>query len=97
MPKLTPATVEKYRPHKTRREIPDNGSGLYLIVQPGGGKSWAMRFRSPHGRQQKLTLGPLDLSGRKVQDAPVIGQPLDLLAARRLAADVNTKCQLEPV
>jgi integrase len=91
MPKLTPVAVIKIKGGKTRREIPDNGSGLYLIVQPSGAKSWAMRFRSPHGRQQKLTLGPLDLSGRKVQDAPVIGQPLDLLAARRLAADVNTK------
>src|SRR5215469_16069153 len=91
MPKLTPVAVLKIRPHKMRREIPDNGSGLYLIIQPSGAKSWAMRFRSPHGRQQKLTLGPLDLSGRKAQDAPVIGQPLDLLAARRLAADVATK------
>ena len=91
MSKLTPAAVLKLKPHKMRREIPDNGSGLYLIVQPSGAKSWAMRFRSPHGRQQKLTLGPLDLSGRKIADAPVIGQPLDLLAARRLAADVATK------
>src|SRR5262249_6192998 len=91
MPKLTPAAVLKIKPHKTRREIPDNGSGLYLVVQTSGAKSWAMRFRSPHGRQQKLTLGPLDLSDRQSDDMPVIGQPLDLLAARRLAADVNTK------
>ena len=38
-----------------------------------------------------MTLGPLDLSGRKIADAPVIGPPLDLLAARRLAADVDAK------
>jgi integrase len=91
MPKLTPAAVLKLKPHDTRREIPDNGSGLYLVVQPSGAKSWAMRFRNPHGRQKKLTLGPLDLSGRRIADVPVIGQPLDLLAARRLAAHVNTQ------
>jgi integrase len=91
MPKLTPAAVLKLKPRPTRREIPDNGSGLYLIIQPSGAKSWAMRFRSPHGRQQKLTLGPLDLSGRKLSGAPVIGQPLDLVTARLLAADINTK------
>src|SRR6516164_3126885 len=91
MPKLTPAAVLKLKPRPTRREIPDNGSGLYLIIQPSGAKSWAMRFCSPHGRQQKLTLGALDLSGRKPADVPVIGQPLDLVTARLLAADINTK------
>jgi integrase len=91
MSKLTQASVLKAKPRPTRREIPDNGSGLYLVVQPSGAKSWAMRFRSPHGRQQKLTLGPLDLSGRKLADVPVIGQPLDLVAARLLAADINTQ------
>jgi integrase len=91
MSKLTPAAVLKLKPRASRREIPDNGSGLYLVVQPSGAKSWAMRFRSPHGRQQKLTLGPLDLSGRKVADVPVIGQPLDLVTARVLAAEVNSK------
>ena len=73
MPKLTPAAVLKIKPHKARREIPDNGSGLYLVVQTSGAKSWAMRFRNPHGKQKKLTLGPLDLSGRKFDDVPVIG------------------------
>jgi integrase len=92
MPKLTPAAVLKSKPTKARREIPDTGSGLYLIIQTSGTKSWAMRFRNPHGKRKKLTLGPLDLSGRKVtDDVPAIGQPLDLLAARRLAAHVNTQ------
>jgi integrase len=93
MPKLTSATVEKYKASKhKRREIPDaNSPGLYLIIQSSGTKSFALRFRNPHGRHKKLTLGPLDLSGRKIEDAPVIGQPLDLLAARRLAAHVHTQ------
>ena len=90
MPKLTPASVEKHKPHKNRREIPDAASpGLYLIVQPSGSKSFAMRFRNPNGRHVKLTLGPLDLSGNEAPDAPVIGQPLSLVSARRLASEMN--------
>jgi hypothetical protein len=30
----------------TRTELPDRGcKGLYLVVQPGGAKSWAVRYR----------------------------------------------------
>jgi integrase len=40
-----------------RREVPDGIiSGLYLVVQPSGAKSWALRYRH-HGRPRKLTLG----------------------------------------
>jgi Arm DNA-binding domain len=48
MPKiLTDAAVRKYRGGKTRREIRDCGAqGLFLIVQPSGAKSWALRYRS---------------------------------------------------
>ena len=90
MPKLTAASVEKCRPAKDRREIPDAGSpGLYLIVQASGRKSWALRFRKPGGRSAKLTLGPVDLSGKEAADEPVIGAPLTLASARRLAAEVH--------
>ena len=90
MPKLTAASVEKYRPAKDRREIADSGSpGLYLIVQSSGRKSWALRFRKPGGRSAKLTLGPVDLSGKEATDEPVIGAPLTLASARRLAAEVH--------
>jgi hypothetical protein len=33
---------------------------LYLIIQPTGFKSWALRFRRPSGKTAKLTLGPAD-------------------------------------
>ena len=90
MSRLTNATVRNLKASRKRREIPDAGSpGLYLLIQKSGTKSWAMRYRSPHGRATKLTLGPLDLSGRQADEAPVIGQPLTLVAARRLAAEVN--------
>src|SRR5262249_36885474 len=91
MPKLTPASVEKFKPHKTRREIPDAASpGLYLFVQPKtGNKSFHMRFRNPHGRHANLTLGPLDLNGKEAAGDPVIGQPLTLVSARRLASEIH--------
>jgi integrase len=91
MPKLTPASVEKHKPNKhQRREIPDAACpGLYLIIQTSGSKSFAMRFRGPTGRHQKLTLGRLDLTGHEAPDDPILGAPLTLLSARRLASEIN--------
>jgi integrase len=89
MPKiLTDAAVRKYRGGKTRREIRDGGvQGLFLIVQPSGAKSWALRYRRPDGRPTKLTLGPVDFSGKEPGGEPVIGTPLSLASARALAAE----------
>jgi len=56
---LTQAAVEKLKPSAVRREIPDGG-GLFLLIQPSGAKSWAVRYRRD-GRPRKLTLGPVDL------------------------------------
>jgi integrase len=89
MPKiLTDAAVRKYRGGKTRREIRDGGAqGLFLIVQPSGAKSWALRYRRPDGRPSKLTLGPVDFSGKEPGGEPVFGTPLSLASARALAAE----------
>ena len=85
---MTTAGIKSLRPGAERREIRDGGAvGLYLIVQPSGHKSFAMRFRSPDGRPTKLVLGPVNFSD-EADGEPVIGQPLTLAAARRLAADV---------
>src|SRR5262245_25578503 len=71
-PKLTAKTIEKLKPGPQRREISDGGSGLWLVLQPSGVKSWAVRYRYA-GRPTKLTLG---------------GWPaLTLAAARKGAAD----------
>jgi integrase len=94
MPKvLTAAAVVKYRPAGNRpREIPDGGSpSLRLIVHPSGSKAWIMRFRRPSGMTAKLTLGPVDLSGSENPADPVLGMPLTLAAARRLAAEVHRR------
>jgi integrase len=55
--KLTPISVEKARSNPTKRiEIPDAGKpGLYLVIQPSGAKSWAVRYRV-NGKPGKLTL-----------------------------------------
>lgn len=56
---LTARSVELVKPHPDkRREVPDAAlPGLYLVVQPAGGKSWAVRYRAA-GKPRKLTLGP---------------------------------------
>jgi integrase len=73
MPKLTAITVEKFKPRAARREVPDRAcAGLYLVVQPSGAKSWAVRYRRG-GKTRKLTLGNVEA--------------LPLAAARRAAAD----------
>jgi integrase len=71
--KLTARKVEQARanPHK-RREIPDGGKpGLYLVIQPSGRKSWAVRYRV-NGQPRKLTLDgfpALATARRLAQDA----------------------------
>lgn len=60
---LTTKAVEALKAAETRREIPDPAlSGLYLIVQPSGAKSWALRYRFA-GKPKKLTLGKWPLMG----------------------------------
>jgi integrase len=56
MPKLTALTVENFKPQSERKEIPDAGcTGLYLVVQPSGSRSYAVRYRYG-GKPKKLTL-----------------------------------------
>ena len=55
---LTPKSIEAAKPDPDkRREVPDPAlSGLYLVIQPGGAKSWALRYRFVR-KPAKLTLG----------------------------------------
>ncbi len=53
---LTDIAIGKLKPGPMRREIPDPGArGLYIIVQPSGAKSFAVRYRFG-GKPRKLTL-----------------------------------------
>jgi integrase len=56
---LNTKLVETAKPDPGRRiEIADGAlAGLYLVVQPTGAKSWAVRYRHD-GKPTKLTLGP---------------------------------------
>jgi hypothetical protein len=55
---LTAKQVENAKPRAVRVELPDAGcSGLYLIIQPSGARSWAVRYRFA-GKPRKLTLEP---------------------------------------
>src|SRR5437868_385168 len=72
MPKaLTAKSVEQVKPDPSKRlEVPDGLlTGLYLVVQPSGAKSWAVRYRHA-GKTTKLTLGSfpvLDLGEAREQ------------------------------
>lgn len=60
---FTTKTVEAVKPTETRTEIPDPAlTGLYLVVQPSGAKSWALRYRYG-GKPKKLTLGKWPIMG----------------------------------
>jgi integrase len=55
---LTVKGIESQKPGSARREVPDGLlAGLYLVVQPSGARSWAVRYRAA-GVPRKLTLGP---------------------------------------
>ena len=55
--KLTALSVENTQPRPVRAEVPDGGCpGLFLVVQPSGVKSFALRYRFT-GEPRKLTLG----------------------------------------
>jgi Arm domain-containing DNA-binding protein len=83
---LTPISVRNRKPGASRQEVPDPGcKGLYLVVQPTGVKSWAIRYRFA-GKPQKLTLGPVYL-GDDEPEEPAIDQALTLAGARKLAGE----------
>jgi hypothetical protein len=94
MTKLTALAVAKARPGSTRREIHDRGCpGLFLVIQPTGHRSWAVRYRY-RGLPRKLTLGPA-LVGDQAEPkrAPEIDTPLSLSAARVLCTEALRKAK----
>jgi integrase len=53
--RLTAKFIENAKPGSARQEIPD-GTGLYLLLQPSGRRSWAVRYRV-NGKTVKHTIG----------------------------------------
>ena len=59
---LTQIRIEKFKAPNKRKEVPDAAfSGLYLILQPSGKKSFAYRYRYL-GKTRKLTLGKFPIT-----------------------------------
>lgn len=88
---LTVAAIEKFTPRKNgRREIKDHARGLLLIIQPrpSGARSWAFRARGPSGAPRMMTIGSVDLSGRKPRPDPRLGDALTIEEARVLAGNL---------
>jgi site-specific recombinase XerC len=70
---LTAKAVEKMKGGLARREVPDGVvPGLYLIVQPSGRKSWAVRGRL-HGKPLKYTLNAFELAKARTEAKAAIG------------------------
>ena len=71
---LTDLSIKKQPLPERRREVPDGKiTGLYLVLQPSGAKSWAVRYRVD-GAPRKLTLGSypavdLATARRRAQEA----------------------------
>src|SRR4051794_1861418 len=89
--KLTPKTIEHLKPRDRRVEIADAGAaGLYLLLQPSGHRSWAVRYRA-NGQPIKLTLGSwpqLSLHDARVAAAKAreqVAKGNDPAAARKAA------------
>lgn len=69
MAKLTATSVRNARPGRHH-----DGNGLYLHVQPGGGRSWVLRIQAD-GKRRDIGLGAADLSPRSVgkgEESPIV-------------------------
>jgi integrase len=97
--KLTPISIASVRPRQGRAEIPDGGcAGLYLVVQPSGVKSFAVRYRF-HGQPRKLTLGTvraLSLADARAKAAAALrklGQDIDPAIEKRRDRETTEAAQ----
>jgi integrase len=67
--KLTALNIETWKPMPHRQEVLDR-DGLYLIVQPSGVKSWALRYRrKTDGKAIKHTIGDYPMFSLKAARA----------------------------
>ena len=89
MGKLTDLKIRSLKPPAKRQEIPA-GDGLYLVHQPSGSMSWALRYRL-HGKPQKFKLGDWFAGEAKDATEPKLGGLLTLAGARKLAASERHK------
>jgi integrase len=104
---LTARSVENIKPDPScRLELPDGAlPGFYLVVQPSGAKSWAVRYRVD-GKPKKFTLGPyprLSLGDAREQARTALRlasegrDPSALRIAAQLEVDALTRLRFSSV
>ncbi|ESY85773.1 DNA integrase [Mesorhizobium sp. LNHC220B00] len=84
---LTAEAVKSAKPDPDKRiERPDAAlPGLYLVIQPSGVKSWALRYRFA-GSPKKLTIGPvLTERSEPIRGELPLGAAMTLVEARSAA------------
>jgi alpha-D-ribose 1-methylphosphonate 5-triphosphate synthase subunit PhnG len=87
-PKFTDINIGNLKPGLTRKEVRDpEARGLYVIIQPSGVKSFAVRYRYG-GTPRKLTLGDvrIGLAAARLEASKVayeLVQGRDPAAAKR--------------
>ncbi|RUW30283.1 site-specific integrase [Mesorhizobium sp. M1E.F.Ca.ET.041.01.1.1] len=90
--KKAAAFIDNLEPPTTRQEIPDSTqSGLYLVVQPSGALSWAVRTKID-GKAAKVTIGRYDKEGSKDDRIGTLISPtqaLNVTQARAIAERVR--------
>lgn len=97
--KLTETTLKNYAANavKAEKRIETSDAivpGLWLVSQPSGAQSWAVRYRAADGTSRKLTLGALsnvlDLKtarSRACDELRAIGEGKDPAKAKKLGHD----------
>jgi integrase len=104
---LTDLGIKKLALPDKRKEYPDGRiAGLYLIVQPSGAKSWAVRYRA-FGDPKKLTIGPypaIDLATARKRAQEALGDvaggkkdPAAVKQASRAAARAEKEADVDRV
>ena len=100
---FTTKAIEAAKPSDNRREIPDPAlSGLYLVIQPSGVKSWALRYRYA-GKPKKLTLGRwpvmglMDARATATDAIEVVEHGNDPSAAKKATKAARMEAQLSEV
>jgi hypothetical protein len=95
-PKFTDINIGNLKPGMKRKEVRDpEAKGLYVVVQPSGVKSFAVRYRYA-GRPQKLTLGDvrIGLAAARLEASKVayeIVQGRDPAAAKRAQKEAHRR------
>src|SRR5262249_33476171 len=95
--KLTAVTGKNAKPRRNRHGVPGrteypDGSGVRLVVEPSGAKSFRLRYRF-RGQQRNLRLGDAAISEQQARNGA-----LTLAAARVRAAEVRQQlgCGIDP-